>query len=151
MVILSDLEKITFDMIKDAALVLVVLYALQKVISEIIIKIGKKTQKDKKIEDFDPDKIKKDLIDQYLEDQKKKWHSYDVKIVEIEGKIDDIKSDSITRNQEVMAELYVQTDCMEAIFQGFDQLHCNGPVTEAAKRLHNHIKHRAYPADGEEE
>lgn len=151
MVILSDLEKITFDMIKNAALVLVVLYALQKIISEIIVKIGIKTQKDKKIEEFDPDKIKKDLIDQYLEDQKQKWHSYDVKITEIEGKIDDIRTDVVARNQEVMAELYVQTDCMEAIFEGFHQLKCNGPVTDAAERLHKHIKRRAYDSGTEEE
>ena len=144
MVILEGIESLTFDMLKNAAFVLVVLFAFQKIISEIISRIGKYTKKEEKIENFDPEKIKKDLMCQYVEDQQKKWEAYDKKIAEIEGKIDDMKCDFEARNQEVKAELYLQTDCIQAVLDGLHQLNCNGPVTEAKARLEQHILERAY-------
>ena len=143
MILLENLE-ISFDMIKNAALVLVALFGFQKIMSEIIARIGKYTKKEEKLENFDPEKIKQDLMGQYFEDQQKKWHAYDVKIAELEGKIDNIRTDFLAKNQEMKAELYLQTYCMEAVLDGLHQLNCNGPVTEAKEKLHNHIKYRAF-------
>jgi hypothetical protein len=135
---------ITFDMIKNAALVLVGLYGIEEIFSKIISKIGSWTKKEEKIATFDPEAIKKDIMDQYFADQQKKWANYNTKIAEIDQKIDDMKTDFETRNQEIKAELYLQTDCMQAVLDGLKQLECNGPVTEAKERLDDHILKRAY-------
>ena len=145
MVILSGLEDLTFDMLKNAALVLIMLYAFNEVICKIYTKVKARVKKEDKLESIDVDQIKKDLhayMDERYDDITRK---YDAELERIQVQINDNHDDTTAKFQEMMAELYLQTDCMEAVFEGLHQLDCNGPVTIAKDRLHKHIKDRAYP------
>ena len=145
MVILQGLEDLTFDMLKNAALVLIILYAFNEVLGKIYIKIKARVKKEDKLEAIDVDQIKNDLhayMDERYDNITKK---YDAELERIQVQINDNHDDTTAKFQEMMAELYLQTDCMEAVFEGLHQLECNGPVTTAKERLHKHIKDRAFP------
>lgn len=145
MVLLEGVETLTFEMVKNAALVIIILYGFNEVICKIYTKIKAKVKKEDKIDALDPEQIKKDIhifMDERYNSITKK---YDDELASINLRIDENHNDTTAKFQEMMAELYLQTECMEAVFEGLHQLECNGPVTVAKERLHKHIKHRAYP------
>lgn len=41
-------------------------------------------------------------------------------------------------------ELYLITECLQGIFAGLHQLNCNGPVTEMAEKLNEHLNKKAH-------
>ena len=46
--------------------------------------------------------------------------------------------------QDLQTELYVMHEAMFAILDGLTQLHCNGAVTKAYKKLESHLNKQAH-------
>ena len=58
--------------------------------------------------------------------------------------IDEIRTDTNAKMQEMMSEQYILTKSMLAVLEGLKQLNCNGPVTEARNELESYINERAH-------
>ena len=69
---------------------------------------------------------------------------YDVKLEEIEGRIEDNHTESEAKIQQTQTELFILTQCMSAVLDGLKQLNCNGKVTEAQKILDEYLVKRAH-------
>lgn len=150
MILLSDLEKITFDMVKDAALVLVALYGLQVIIGNLKTKITARVKKEQKVEEFDPETIKCDL-ERYLDTKHKLiTDRYDGELKVIRDELQDNHTEYVALIQEIKSELYLQTECNAVIMDGLVQLDCNGPVKKMKERMDNFMNKRAHDIDVEE-
>lgn len=108
--------------------------------------------------------IIKYLTDEH--DRRQKWDAYDKQISEINTKItamdekisDDIKNahkiacdeiqdyktDTEAKFQEIRAELCMLTYCINAVLAGLKQQGCNGPVTEAKDKLDRYMNKQAH-------
>lgn len=69
--------------------------------------------------------------------------------------MDKFKKDTEERTEKIEKEIKgikkeqcVQTECLMAIMDGLKQLGANGPVTEAHRKLSQHIINNAYDDDG---
>lgn len=72
------------------------------------------------------------------------WDSYTTRIDALDKKIDEQKTDTDAKLQEINAGLAVQTNAMLAVLEGLLQLNCNGPVTEARDNLIRHLNDAAH-------
>ena len=150
MILLSELKEITFDMVKDAALVLVALYGLQVIIGNLKTKITARVKKDQKVENFDPDAIKCDM-EKYLDAKHKLiTEKYDDELKEIRDEIQENHTEYVALIQEIKSELYLQTECNAVIMDGLVQLDCNGPVKNMKERMDNFMRRRAHDVSTEE-
>lgn len=144
MTVLSGVETLTFSMVQNFCVVLVALYGLNKILSEIIDKIGKYKKNKDKVENFDPEIIKSD-VEKYLDVKHDAiTKRYDGELKEIRETIKENHNDTAAKFQEVKEELYLQTECNAAIMDGLIQLKCNGPVTEAKTKLEQFLNQRAH-------
>lgn len=118
------MESLTFDMIRNTALVLMALWGFYKAIQGIA----------------------KAITDRH--DKEQNWNKmsekYDKVIEEVKQQIDDNQTDTDAKLQEVRAELLILTECMQAVLDGLHQLNCNGKVTEAREMLDEYLVKRAH-------
>ena len=147
---LSELKEITFDMVKDAALVLIALYGLQVIIGNLKTKIKTRVKKDQKVEDFDPEEIKCDM-EKYLDAKHKViTEKYDSELKEIRDELQGNHTEYVALIQEIKSELYLQTECNAVIMDGLVQLDCNGPVKNMKERMDKFMRKRAHDINAEE-
>ena len=150
MIILSELKEITFDMVKNAALVLVALYGLQVIIDNIKTKIANRVKKEQKVENFDPEEIKCDM-EKYLDVKHKIiTDKYDGELKDIRDELQENHTEYVALIQEIKSELYLQTECNAVIMDGLVQLDCNGPVKIMKERMDKFMRKRAHDIDAEE-
>ena len=150
MILLSELKEITFDMVKDAALVLIALYGLQVIIGNLKTKIKTRVKKDQKVEDFDPEEIKCDM-EKYLDAKHKViTEKYDSELKEIRDELQGNHTEYVALIQEIKSELYLQTECNAVIMDGLVQLDCNGPVKNMKERMDKFMRKRAHDINAEE-
>ena len=150
MIILSELKEITFDMVKNAALVLVALYGLQVIIDNIKTKIANRVKKEQKVENFDPEEIKCDM-EKYLDVKHKIiTDKYDGELKDIRDELQENHTEYVALIQEIKSELYLQTECNAVIMDGLVQLDCNGPVKIMKERMDKVMRKRAHDIDAEE-
>lgn len=150
MILLSELKEITFDMVKDAALVLVALYGLQVILGNLKTKIESRVKKDQKVEEFDPDAIKCDM-EKYLDSKHRLiTDKYDGELKEIRDELQENHTEYVALIQEIKSELYLQTECNAVIMDGLVQLDCNGPVKNMKERMDNFMRKRAHNVNIEE-
>ena len=72
------------------------------------------------------------------------WDGYTTRIEALDKKIEDQKTDTDAKLQEINAGLAVLTNSMLAVLEGLTQLNCNGPVTEARDELIRHLNDAAH-------
>lgn len=96
------------------------------------------------------DRVKKwDTMEEVLmknlqAERDKIYAKYDVKLEEIEGRIEDNHIESEAKIQQTQTELFILTQCMSAVLDGLKQLNCNGKVTEAQAILDDYLVKRAH-------
>jgi hypothetical protein len=84
--------------------------------------------------------------DKATEERKEIVKRYDAKLKEMELHINDTHSETEAKIQQVQAELFILTECMQGVLDGLHQLKCNGKVTEASEKLDNYLNERAHTA-----
>ena len=96
------------------------------------------------------DKIKKwDQMEEVLmknlqAERDKIYAKYDVKLGEIEGRIEDNHTETEAKLQQTQTELFILSQCMAAVLDGLKQMNCNGKVTEAQTLLDDYLVKRAH-------
>lgn len=77
-------------------------------------------------------------------EREKIYERYDIKLEEIEGRIEDNHVETEAKIQQTQTELFVLTQCMAAVLDGLKQMNCNGKVTEAQTLLDEYLVKRAH-------
>ena len=126
---------ITFADLSRLAGVIVALWALYKVIIEIIRAINNRHDKEQKWDQTE-ENLRKERQDDVCR--------YNEQLQDIRKRQDDIRTDFEAKVQEVKAEQYVIIDCIRAVLDGLHQQGCNGAVTEAIKDLDEYLNERAH-------
>ena len=126
---------ITIQTLVQVGLAFMGLWGFIKVVNEVLKAITARHDKEQKW-----DKYEENL----KEERDKIYEKYDSRLEEMEKKIEDNHTDTEAKIQEIRAELYLQTESMLAVLEGLQQLNCNGPVSDAKKKLDAHLLERAY-------
>lgn len=90
------------------------------------------------------DTMEEVLMKNLQAERDKIYARYDVKLEEIEGRIEDNHIESEAKIQQTQTELFILTQCMSAVLDGLKQLNCNGKVTEAQQLLDDYLVKRAH-------
>lgn len=77
-------------------------------------------------------------------DKMEQWDGYTAKLDDLEKKIQDNKTDTDAKLQQIRAEQCEISSAMLAVLEGLMQLKCNGPVTEAHTKLTNYLNDQAH-------
>ena len=128
-------QTITIQALIQLAVMIMGVWGFIKVVKEIVKAINDRHDREQKWDDYE-----KNL----QEERDKIYEKYDSRLEEMEKKINDNYTDTEAKLQAVSAELYIQSECMLAVLEGLQQLKCNGPVSEAKKKLDAHLLERAY-------
>lgn len=128
-------QTITLQTLIEIGLAFMGIWGFVKVVNEVIKAITARHDREQKWDDYE-----KNL----QEERDKIYEKYDSRLEEVEKKLEDNHTDTEAKIQEIRAELYLQTECMRAVLEGLQQLNCNGPVSEAKKKLDAHLLERAY-------
>lgn len=126
---------ITIQTLVQVGLAFMGLWGFIKVVNEVFKAIAARHDKEQKW-----DKYEENL----KEERDKIYEKYDTRLEELETKLEESQTDTEAKIQEIQAELYLQTESMLAVLEGLQQLNCNGPVSEAKKKLDAHLLERAY-------
>lgn len=126
---------ITIQTLVQVGLAFMGLWGFIKVVNEVFKAIAARHDKEQKW-----DKYEENL----KEERDKIYEKYDTRLEEVEQKLEENHTDTEAKIQEIRAELYLQTESMLAVLEGLQQLNCNGPVSEAKKKLDAHLLERAY-------
>lgn len=159
-IFLMDIADLTFGYIIQGLAVLIIIAEVYKKIKEV-----------KNASDADHARKQGwDYASATIKAKEKEWDSglsdvdnvrneivkkYDNKLSELEEKMDkdneeltkvieENKTDSEAKMQELKIELFVQTECMRAVLDGLHQLKCNGPVTQAKELLDTYLSGSAH-------
>lgn len=97
------------------------------------------------------------LLDYFYKQKafKAKCEGYETEIKEVNDKIErahnfaqealeQMQSETDAKLQQIRAEQEMLTYCMSAVLDGLHQLNCNGPVTEASKKLATYLNEQAH-------
>ena len=128
-------QTITMQALVQCAALIMGIWGFFKVVMEIIKQINARHDKEQLW-----DKTAENLVNGRQEIMDK----YDVKLAELDNKIDENHADTEAKIQELKAEMIIQLECIQAILKGLEQLNCNGPVTEAKDTLEKHLREKAY-------
>lgn len=90
------------------------------------------------------DTMEEQMLKNIQAERDKIYARYDVKLEEIEGRIEDNHIETEAKIQQTQSELYILTQCMSAVLDGLKQMNCNGPVTEAKEMLDSYLVRRAH-------
>ena len=131
----AALAGLTFDDLTRAAIVIAAIWALCKVLMEIIRAINARHDKEQKWDET-ADNLRKERIEDVCQ--------YNEQLQDIRKRQDDIRTDFEAKVQEVKAEQYVIIECLKAILDGLHQQGCNGAVTKAIKELDEYLNERAH-------
>ena len=75
---------------------------------------------------------------------KKKCEGYEAQINETKTDVEESRTDTDAKLQEIRAEQEILTMCMRAVLDGLHQLNCNGAVTDASKKLDEYLNKQAH-------
>lgn len=126
---------ITFDELINMAVIVMAVWGFYKIIMEIVEAIAKRHDKEQKWSAWENNLQK---------ERDKIYDRYDAKLAEIEDKINNNHIDTEAKIQQTQTELFILTECMAAVLDGFKQLNCNGKVTEAKNNLDAYLMRRAH-------
>lgn len=144
-----NLMDLSFSYVIQAVAVLIVIYEVWKKIVEV------KTSSDKDHErkqgwDYAAKVIKEkeqswdEALKDVYNERSKIVDRYDGKLEEIEKRIDENHTDTEAKIQELRAELFILTECMQAVLEGLHEQGCNGMVSEQRKKLTEYLNERAH-------
>lgn len=126
---------ITISDLVKFAMIIMGCWGFYKIITEIIRAITTRHDKEQKWDES------AEVIKQ---EHDKITEKYDAEIEDIRELIDTTHCDTEAKLQEVRAELFILTECMQGVLDGLHQLNCNGKVTEASEKLDSYLNKRAH-------
>ena len=128
-------QTITFQALLECGAIVMGLWGFYKVIMEIVKAINTRHDKEQRWDD---------AVETISEERQKIVDLYDVRLADLEKKIDKNHCDTEAKIQELKAELMIQLECIQAVLKGLEELKCNGPVTRAKEKLDDHLVKKAY-------
>ena len=129
------METITFSDLIRIAVVIMSIWGFVKIIMEIINAVTKRHDREQKWDSM-ADSINSSRADIVAK--------YDSRLTEMEQKIDENHADTEAKLQQLGADMYTLTTCMQAVLDGLIQLNCNGNVTKAKHDLDEYLAKQAY-------
>ena len=139
---------ITFQALIQSAALIVGIWGFYKVVNEIVKAITARHDREQKW-----DKVADDMLKNIQAERDKIYENYDGQLADIREEIEqnqaEIKknhTDTEEKMQEIRAELFILTECMQGVLDGLHQLNCNGKVTEASEKLDAYLNKRAHTA-----
>lgn len=146
MILLSgfDLMDITFNHFMQALAILIILWEVWKKLKEM--KKESDAEHERK-ESWDKaakviqekEKIWDDAVADIHGERKFIVDRYDIKLAEIEQKIEENQTDTEAKLQEVRADVMVLAESIRAVLEGLIEQGCNGPVKQAKERLDHYL------------
>lgn len=126
---------LTLNDLVRLAVIIMSIWGFVKIVNEIIKAITNRHDREKKWDD---------AASSISKEREEIVKRYDEKLSVLERQIDDNHTDTEAKIQEIRAELYILTECMQGVLDGLHQLNCNGKVTEASEKLDKYLNHRAH-------
>ena len=128
-------EVITISELLKFAGIIVGTWGFVKIIMEIVKAINERHDREQRWDES---------ATAIVEERQRIVDRYDARLAEMEKKIDDNHTDTESKLQQIRAEQYMLTVCMNAVLDGLQQLNCNGNVTKAKKDLEDYLTSQAY-------
>lgn len=125
----------TLNDIINVAVIIMACWGFYKIVMEIIHAVTTRHDKEQKWGEWEENLQK---------ERDKIYDRYDAKLAEIEEKLNANHIDTESKIQQTQTELFILTECMSAVLDGFKQLNCNGKVTEAKNNLDAYLMKRAH-------
>lgn len=125
----------TINSFKIVGITLVSVWGVYKIIMEIINKITARHDKEKKWDE---------MAGKISAEREVFASRYDVRLTEMEKKIDENHADTEAKLQQIGADMYMHTMVLNAVLDGLTQLGANGNVTQAKHDLDAYITKQAY-------
>lgn len=129
------MDTVTINDLIRFAVIIMSIWGFVKILMEIIKKITDRHDREQKWDE---------MANSISEERVKIIEKYDGKLAEMEKKIDENHSETEAKLQQIGAEQYMLTMCMNAVLDGLIQLNCNGNVTKAKHDLDEYITKQAY-------
>lgn len=136
------MNEITVENIKTTIIVVVAIWGIVKAFKEIVKAINDRHDREQSWDSAAT--LEQKMVEDYKNDQSKKWSEYDRKIDEINDKIEQNCCDTEAKFQEIRSELCLLTYAMLGALDGLKQLGCNGKVTDARTRIDKHLNQSAH-------
>ena len=128
-------EVVTISDLIKIAVIIMGIWGFYKVIMEIIDRITARHDKEQKWDE---------MADKISAEREVFASRYDVRLAEMEKKIDENHADTEAKLQQIGADMYMHTMVLNAVLDGLTQLGANGNVTQAKHDLDAYITKQAY-------
>lgn len=135
-------QTITLSTLIQMGVIIMGLWGFFKVVKELVQSITTRHDREQKWDSMS--EMEERLVKNIQDERDKIYEKYDVKLEEMERKIDGNHADTEAKLQEVRSELLILTDCMAAVLDGLHQQGCNGKVSEARENLDQYMRNRAH-------
>lgn len=129
------IEVITINDLIKVAVIIMSIWGFVKIIMEIVKAVTSRHDREQKWDE---------MADSISKEREVFVARYDERLAEMERKIDENHTDTEAKLQQIRAEQYMLTMCMQAVLDGLIQLKCNGNVTKAKHDLDEYIVKQAY-------
>ena len=128
-------QTITIQLLIQIGIIIMGIWGFVKVVKEIVKSITERHDREQKWDEYENNlQVERDKI----------YTKYDAQLEDLETKINDNYTDTEAKLQEIRAELCIQSEVLLAVLEGLQQLKCNGPVSDAKKKLDAHLLEKAY-------
>lgn len=128
-------QAITMSTLIQMGVVIMGLWGFYKVIKEIVGNITARHDREQKWDE---------MVQNVQEERDKIYERYDIKLADLEDRLDTNHKDTEEQLKQVKEELRILTDCMAAVLDGLHQQGCNGRVTEASNNLQAYMNMRMH-------
>lgn len=143
-------QAVTISTLIQMGVVIMGLWGFYKVVKEIVKSINDRHDKEQRWDDIaqrveeDHKRVYEEIAKNVQAERDKIYARYDLKLADMEDRIETNHADTQAKFQQVYAELHIMTDCMAAVLDGLKQQGCNGEVTKQREKLAQYIRDRAH-------
>ena len=128
-------QTITMSTLIQMGVVIMGLWGFYKVVKEIVSNITARHDREQRWDE---------MVQNVQAERDKIYERYDLKLADMEDRIDTNHRDTGEQLKQVKEELKILTDCMGAVLDGLHQQGCNGRVTEASNNLQAYMNMRMH-------
>lgn len=143
-------QAVTMSTLIQMGIVIMGLWGFYKVVKEIVKNINDRHDKEQRWDDIaqkveeDHKRVYDEIAKNVQAERDKIYQRYDIKLADMEDRIETNHADTEAKFQQVYSELLIITDCMAAVLDGLHQLNCNGDVTKQREKLDKYMRERAH-------
>lgn len=139
-------EAVTVSLLIQMGVIIIGLWGFVKAVKEIVKNITDRHDREQAWDEAvkNKDDVYRIITENFQTERNKVYDRYDNKLEEMDRTINENHTDTSAKFQQVYSELFILTNCMQAVLEGLKQLNCNGPVTEESEKLKAYLSKRAH-------